>query len=112
MDETEVEGQLTLIMARSIVGHQVFRGEIYFTDDQSIPILVKERPKRTDDLMDFRLVCGMDVEELFMRVVPIPIGIERFIPQQRIFDQEPDHIDTKAIDTAFEPEPNDVQHRL
>ena len=102
MNETEIEGQLALIIVRAIIGHEVFWREINFTDDQSIAILIKERPKRSDDLMDFRLVCGIDVEEPLMRVISIPVGILRLIPQQCIFDQEPDHIDSEAIDTAFE----------
>ncbi len=63
--------------------------------------------------MDARLVLRVEAYLTSRRVIArLPIRVHRIIAELLIFEQQPEHIDTEAIDPSVQPEVQDIIHRL
>src|SRR5439155_22274918 len=111
--QLEIEGQVRLVKLLTIVVHQANKRQIDLADQHALSIVVHHGTHLPHDLVYTRLVFGKPSELTSIgKIAWLPIRIHGIIAKLLIFEQQPDHIHTEAIDPSLKPEAQDMIHRL
>jgi hypothetical protein len=112
MKQLEIERQLRAAQILSVIGHQPFDRQIDLADQHALVILIENKAHLGDNLVRLGLIGAVNLHETmnagFVRAV---VRIRRIVAQRGILDQQPDDVDAKSVDTAVEPEAQDIVHR-
>ena len=111
--QREVERKVRAGKILTIVGDEALDRQVNLADQNALVIFIEHAAHLGDHLMYFRLVGGVHLlEPPDLALTRRPARIRRIVAQLGILNQMPDHIDTKTVDAAVEPEAQHIVHRL
>src|SRR5579863_3267670 len=111
--QLEIEGQVRLVKLLTIVVYQADKRQIDLADQHALSIVIHHGTHLPHDLVYTRLVFGKPSELTSIgKIAWPPIRVHGIITKLLIFEQQPDHIHTEAINATVQPEAQDIIHRL
>ena len=96
----------------AVIGDQPFDRQIDFADQNAVVEFIDHPAHLRDHVLHLRLVGGVSRQQpLVRRPIRVKTGIGRIVAKLVVLDQVPDHVDAKAVDALFQPEPHHVIDR-